>query len=109
MKNYIIEKTEENFKPEKWETVNVAELDQNPWKDYPCPYKTKAQLLYTDSALFVHLLTTETKIRAINNEVNSNVSEDSCMEFFLSPDVDCVCLPSSLKTIRDILTSKSML
>ena len=86
MKNYIIKKIQENFSAEHWKTANIAELNESPWSKYPCPYETKAQILYTDSSLFVHLFTTETKLRAENNELNSNVSDDSCMEFFLSPD-----------------------
>ncbi|MBE7028338.1 MAG: hypothetical protein E7407_04825 [Ruminococcaceae bacterium] len=86
MKNYIIKKTKENISTVDWEMANVADLNEIPWRQYPCPYETKAQILYSDSSLFVHLFTTETKLRAENNELNSEVSEDSCMEFFLSPD-----------------------
>ena len=86
MKNYIIQKIENNPIEESWKTANIAELNEIPWSEYPCPYKTNAQLLYTGRALFVHLSTTETKLRAVNNELNSEVSDDSCMEFFFSPD-----------------------
>ena len=86
MKSYIIKKVNTEPSAEDWINANIAYLDVQPCSKYPCHYETKAQLLYTNEALYVHFYTTETKLRVQNTERNSNVYEDSCIEFFFSPD-----------------------
>ena len=86
MKTYTVKKVNKNSINWAWKTANVAELNCEPWKEFPCPYKTTVQLLYTEESVYVHFSTTETKLRARNNRRDSLVYEDSCMEFFLSPD-----------------------
>ena len=73
---------------QEWMNAEIALLDIEPWKKYPCPYHTFMQLLYSENAIYVHLSTKETELRAVNNKRNSPVWEDSCMEFFFSPDCD---------------------
>lgn len=86
MKRYVIKKAQGSLDAIDWEAADKAMLDEMPWRDFPCPYETTAQLMYTEASLLVHLSTTETKLRAHNTEPNSEVAEDSCMEFFLSPN-----------------------
>ena len=71
-----------------WESVPCAKVDCSPWKEFPSPYRMDAQVVYDDTALYVHLKTDEKKLRATETETNSDVCNDSCMEFFLSPDAD---------------------
>ena len=86
MKTYTIKKTK--VTEDSWKTAEVALVNNSPWKEVKSPYNTKAQLLCDDEALYVHLETDETNIKAENNKRNSKVYEDSCMEFFISPDKD---------------------
>ncbi len=86
MKSYVIKKVQDSMVEKEWENAEIAPLDIEPWKEFPCPYFTFVQLLYSDEAIYVHLSSRETNLRAAHTERNSQVCEDSCMEFFISPD-----------------------
>lgn len=85
MNSYIIKK-----KPfvtdDVWESIESLKVNYSPWKKYPTRYNTEAKLLYNEEAIYVNLKTTETQLKAVHNEENSAVCNDSCMEFFLAPD-----------------------
>ena len=84
-KSYVIKKRP-FVTDESWNNVETVEVNCSPWKKYPCRYYTEAKLLYTEDAIYVNFKTTETHLKAVHNKKNTAVSNDSCMEFFLSPD-----------------------
>jgi len=86
MNTYLIHKREEPVTDNVWENINSAKLDYEPWEEFPCPYDTTVKLLYTQQAIYVNFKTSERVLRAVNTYRDSPVSEDSCMEFFLSPN-----------------------
>ena len=86
MKTYVVKKVNSNPTEEDWENANVAELSCAPWKDAVFPYTMQARLLHSDDKLFVNLITNEKHLRAVHNNRNDQVCEDSCMEFFIAPD-----------------------
>lgn len=61
----------------------IAEV---PWPAYP--YKPVVQFVmgYDGSYIFLKYFVTEKAIRAVANQVNGKVWEDSCVEFFISFD-----------------------
>ncbi len=71
-----------------WDAVPAAELDFR-WQEYfPSPYTTKARLVHSPEGLTVRLETTEWPLRATHTVCNEEICEDSCMEFFLTPNLD---------------------
>src|SRR5882762_1117564 len=66
--------------------VKRNELSHAPWKKYDYVPVVEFAIAYTADAVFLKYYVTEKSIRAINNEVNSTVWEDSCVEFFISFD-----------------------
>ncbi len=74
-----------------WDTAPKALIEEPSDPRYPSPYTTEAQVVYNDRALFVHLKTNETQLRAMCNHRNDEVCADSCMEFFFAPDADNPC------------------
>ena len=71
-----------------FKVANKAEINCSPWEKYKSPYDTNVYLLYDKKNIYVHMTTTETKIKAVNNMRDSNVCKDSCMEFFLQPNIN---------------------
>ena len=85
MNEYRIKKTENV--PVNWEDIEGVGVITAPWKEHPLVINTLAKLTYNDEKIFVRLETEETDIRAMQTEDNSQVCEDSCMEFFFRPNI----------------------
>ena len=85
MNSYIIKKQTINT-DSVWDSIEPISVNFSPWEKYPCRYDTEAKLFYTDEAIYVNLKTSETELKAVHNKKNTEVADDSCMEFFLSPD-----------------------
>lgn len=88
MKTYNVTKIKGEPSADTWSSAPVAMLDVMCYPEFPSPYKTEAQLVYNEKALYVHMKTTERQLRAVRNHRNEEVCEDSCMEFFIAPDAD---------------------
>ena len=92
MKEYRIKKVDANdiaaFDP-LWAQAAVAQIDEFAWDD-GTGYRprTQAQLLHTESGIFVRFETDESPLRAECRQHNGRICEDSCMEFFFCPDND---------------------
>ncbi|AXY72998.1 hypothetical protein D3H65_03000 [Paraflavitalea soli] len=61
----------------------IAEV---PWQDYPYKPAVEFVIGYHESYLFLKYFVAEKAIRAVANQVNGKVWEDSCVEFFISFD-----------------------
>jgi len=68
--------------------VKRNELDNAPWKEYPYVPAVEFAIAYCADAVFLKFYVNEKTIRAINNNINSAVWEDSCVEFFIRFDDD---------------------
>lgn len=82
---YVIKKTTADI---NWDEMPEVSVNFSPWAEFSSPYNTYAQVVYDDIGLYVHLKTDEKFLRAVNTEKNSDVCDDSCMEFFFSPDAE---------------------
>ncbi len=68
-----------------WAQIESVSVDEHLWLA-PAPIAMTAQLCYDEAQLYVHLRANEANIRAEHTAPLSPVCEDSCMEFFFTPD-----------------------
>lgn len=82
MKEYFVKAVENE--PD-WSAVPALQVDVALWRPDP-GIRMTGQFCYNANTLFVHLRCVETHIRAELNDPLAPVCDDSCMEFFFSPD-----------------------
>ena len=56
------------------------------WKEYPYQPSVKFRAAHIGDAILLHYQVTEASVRAVAAEDDGRVWEDSCVEFFLSPE-----------------------
>lgn len=61
-------------------------IAEAPWPAYPYKPAVEFMIGYHESYLFLKYFVAEKAIRAVANQVNGKVWEDSCVEFFISFD-----------------------
>ena len=71
--------------PVAWDTVPALDIDIPLWGT-ETDVKAQAQVCYDDAALYVRMTAVEKNIRAEENGLLGEPSDDSCLEFFFSPD-----------------------
>lgn len=84
MKEYTVRKVPERLSPESERWLQIAPLfvDCFPWPAFAEKIATSVRLVSTASGLLVHFETDERPLFARKTEDNTQVCEDSCMEFF---------------------------
>ncbi len=91
MKTYYINKANES-KPAIdnmiWNSSSKAEVNCFPWDKGGYKPNTTAQLLYSDLGLTVRMETNEKPLLARFENNNDAVCNDSCMEFFVMPNIN---------------------
>lgn len=71
-----------------WETANVAEINNFNWdKEMTAPHTT-AKILWSEAGIHVRMTTDETPLLARVTKENGDVYADSCMEFFIRPNLN---------------------
>jgi len=92
-KNYTVNKVTINKddsinKKSFWKSANNIEVSQWPWQtpDMPSPPNVSAKVLYSPSHLYIKFEVEEHFSRAIHTENQTQVCEDSCVEFFVAPN-----------------------
>lgn len=71
---------------ERWNKIAPEEIAEV-WEDYyPSPYKTSFRMVHCENGITLKLSTTEWPLRVECTSRNLEVCEDSCMEFFLTPN-----------------------
>ncbi|MBF0469383.1 MAG: carbohydrate-binding family 9-like protein [Desulfamplus sp.] len=78
-----------------------ADWDTSPWRDIPSEHlqnymgrkpnhfpKTEVKIAYDDTAIYLMFRVEDRYVRAVAKEYQDNVWEDSCVEFFFTPDSD---------------------
>jgi len=63
-------------------------IDTINWADYPYKPDVELSIGYSDNEIFLKYYVTEEYFKAEMTESNQNVFEDSCVEFFVSPEED---------------------
>ena len=63
-------------------------IDVAPWPDFTYKPKASFSIGYTHDCIFLKYFVVENSVRAICGNSNEPVSEDSCVEFFISFDSD---------------------
>lgn len=72
----------------EWEKAEVAYLEEINWPEFSYKPKTTARVLHNGEALFVRMETDENPLLARRRKQNDEISDDSCMEFFLKPNAN---------------------
>ena len=71
---------------ERWEKVEKVSPEYT-WNGYrPIPYETKAAMVHSDAGITVLLSSTEWPLRITQMAHDTRVCEDSCHEFFFTPN-----------------------
>ena len=86
--------------PLKFDEANVPfhQIDTVNWEAYPyCP-KTLFRIAHNGETIFLNCRVNESDIKAVCNQDNGRIWEDSCIEFFISFDdksyynIECNCI-----------------
>lgn len=64
------------------------DIDTLNWKDYSYKPTVEFSVAYGNKEIFLKFYVKENYFKAEKTESNQNVFEDSCVEFFVSPEVD---------------------
>jgi len=94
MNKYIVKKfdteleIDSNWDKKEWENIHPIIL-KNTMGDTPkfLP-KTEVKLMYNNKYIYAIFKVEDKFIRSVNDEINSPVSNDSCVEFFFTPAMD---------------------
>jgi hypothetical protein len=68
------------------ESGTMTKITEVNWKEFPYKPDVAVSLAYTDNELLLKYYVTENWFKAEKTEINDPVYEDSCVEFFVSPD-----------------------
>ena len=68
------------------DTFDRQVLEYAPWPEFPVKPTVSFTIAYHRSEIFIKFFVEEQHIRAVNNQINGPVNEDSCVEFFVSFD-----------------------
>lgn len=70
-----------------WEQIDPVELSETGWLA-PAGIEASAKICHDGENIYVRLEAQESQIRATLTDTLSQVCEDSCLEFFLAPDIN---------------------
>lgn len=71
-----------------WDGANVANINNFNWDKTQTSPHTTAKLLWSEAGIHVRMVTDETPLLARVTEQNGDVYADSCMEFFVQPNIN---------------------
>jgi len=74
-----------NWDAELWQAADTLEITLYRWKDSGHHPRTEARILYDDSHLALIFQVQDRYVRAVSENFGDPVSNDSCVEFFVSP------------------------
>ena len=74
-----------NWEAELWQAAHTLNIALYPWEDSGHHPRTQARILYDDSNLALIFRVEDRYVRAVSENFGDPVSNDSCVEFFVSP------------------------
>lgn len=77
-----------NWKKKQWENISSVNISNFMGPVPGFLPVVKAKMMYDDENLFVIFRVNDRFVRCITKDINGPVWEDSCVEFFFSPDKD---------------------
>ena len=88
MNTYTAKKTDLplSVNDSRWALAAPASLDFRWAEGCPSPYTTTFRILHGDGGLSVRIETNEWPLRAVHTACNEEICEDSCVEFFFTPN-----------------------
>lgn len=75
-----------NWKKAAWKKIKAVKIENYMGKVSPFKPIVESKMMYDDSNVYVIFRVKDRFIRSLVQEYNGNVSGDSCVEFFFSPD-----------------------
>ena len=78
----------EEISAEMDKQVRKLQIDTLNWKDYSYKPDVSFSIAYGEKEIFLKYYVSEDYFKAEKNETNQMVCEDSCVEFFVSPEDD---------------------
>jgi hypothetical protein len=91
-------------------------LQCNPWKTYPYIPQVDFTMAYGSDCIFIKYFVLEKQLRSVHTDTNSNVFEDSCVEFFISfgneqayYNFECNCIGTCLAAYGSGKTNRTFL
>lgn len=94
MNKYIVKKFDgkleinSDWNKKEWEGIKPFSLTNAMGELPELLPNTKVKLMYDDKYIYVIFKVEDKFVRSVNREINSPVSNDSCVEFFFTPDTD---------------------
>lgn len=77
-----------NWDKEEWEGIEAVEVKKQMGPDPKFVPKVQAKLVYDEENIYGIFRVEDRYVRSTITEYNGNVSGDSCVEFFFSPDTE---------------------
>ena len=77
-----------NWNKSQWKKIKPIEIKQYMGKVSAFQPEVKAKMVYDDANLYVIFQVKDRFVRSVTTEYNGQVSTDSCVEFFFSPDTE---------------------
>lgn len=75
-----------NWDKPEWEKIEAVEISSQMGEDPKFRPRTQAKLMYDNENIYGIFKVEDRYVRSVVQEYNGNVSGDSCVEFFFSPD-----------------------
>lgn len=79
-------KIDGNWHKQQWQNINAVDITNFMGTIPEFRPAVKAKMTYDDENLYIIFLVQDRYVRCITNDYNGPVWEDSCVEFFFSPD-----------------------
>jgi len=81
-------KIDGNWDKSQWKKIETIKIEKDMGKIPPFKPVVEAKMMYDDQNVYVIFRVKDRFVRSIVQEYNGNVSGDSCVEFFFSPDTN---------------------
>ena len=86
MKKYTVKRLDCRISEIDWERIEKAEITCIPWPEYPRCFYSYGQLVELQDSIAVRLFAQEGEVRHLHYDDNDPVHQDSCLEFFTTPE-----------------------
>ena len=75
-----------NWDKKEWSNINSLTLQNKILNSPSFVPNTKVKMMYNKEYIYVIFRVKDKFVRSVNTEINSKVSNDSCVEFFFTPE-----------------------